>query len=103
MKLDGFGDGNSLTSPLLYNPITENGGNVTLPISNNITLMDLATDLSSLDLKVSNSYYKIIAKFGDGKPIINFSTGGNLIITINDNLTTRALSFKCFIYGYYID
>ena len=103
LKLDGFGNGAELTTPILYNPITENAGVATIPISTNVGLLDFATNFEVVTGIGGQAYYHFTGVFGDGKPIINFSTGGDLIVTVNDNITTRMLSFKGFLYGYYVD
>ena len=100
--LGGFGDG-VLQVPIQYRVISENSGDIISSIRYNSDIMGFCTEFDTVDMQGGAKYSNFKCTYGDGKPIINFSTGGNIIMTLNDNIFWCMLSFKCLIYGYYVD
>lgn len=105
-RIDGFGSGDILTTPMIYSREIRNGISSNAPIVSNTTLFSLFDSVSQLDMQAGNILYLCTINHEVDMPILQWNvddpTYSPVRITLSDDMSSRINYMSVFVRGRYI-
>lgn len=101
--LDGFGAGAALVNSLRFQWVSSNTVAFDAPFYKNNDIFDLATHITQFDFQTGFTFYKMrLSVIGVSDPLFDPAAGDNVIVTLNDDMTSRVVEYNWYVTGHYV-